>query len=86
MNKFKIQGPYSEDDNAFLYWSNKNGWSDFNSTTLFDHQELRVINFPMEATHIVWVDKNDEIVKTNIVDGFLTHSAEIFLDSLNPIC
>lgn len=60
---FKVQGPYSTDDAAFLYWSNTEGWVNFNSATVFFSSELLTLNYPMEATHIAWLDQNGEIVK-----------------------
>lgn len=63
MNHYKIQGEYSEDDQAFLYWSNRNGWVDFMSATMF-YEKLTQLNMPIGATHIAFVDNHDEITHT----------------------
>lgn len=62
-NRFKIQGPYSEDDQAYLYWSNDIGWVDFDSATIFNKNELNQ-NYPMESTRIVLLGKHGEITQT----------------------
>lgn len=59
-NYFKFQGPYLHHE-GYLYWSNTDGWVDFDSATLFELKEFGVINAPMEATHVVWVSANGDI-------------------------
>jgi hypothetical protein len=56
--KFKIQGKFDEEDHKPLYWSNKLGWVDFNSATVFEARELIGINLPDGAECIAWLNQN----------------------------
>lgn len=72
MNKrFKIQGPYDNDNDQFLYWSNENGWGSFEEATIFKYEEMHLIRPPMEATHVVWIDNRGEMESTNRIQSYL---------------
>ena len=55
-NQFIIRGHKYELDDKYLYWSNKDGWVDFDTATVFKKNELKKINFPIGATAITWVE------------------------------
>lgn len=59
MKKFKIQGPFSQDDQQYLFWSNQDGWVDFHSATTFNYEEH--INLPMETQFIAILDKDGTV-------------------------
>lgn len=50
MRHFLIQGEFDTKDGEFLYWSNKDGWVDFELATLFGTDELYDIHFPVDVT------------------------------------
>jgi hypothetical protein len=56
MTQFKIQGPWEDDDDAFLYWSNDLGWVDAYSATTFSTYELLSMNNPIGTTGIALLD------------------------------
>ena len=58
-NKFKIQGPFSHDDDTQLYWSNKDGWVDFQSATTFTENQR--INLPMDTELVAWLKMDGTI-------------------------
>lgn len=60
--KLKIQGQRDELDGVHLYWSNQDGWVDFESATAFDLSELDSIFMPNEATGIALLDGDGEVV------------------------
>ena len=59
--QYVIQGPYDEEDKAFLYWSNRDGWVDLHSATVFTHEECECHRLPMEATHLAEIDAERNI-------------------------
>jgi len=56
--KFKIQGKYDEIKKIDLFWSNKQGWVDFESATAFDESEIPHINFPLGTIFVSWLNQS----------------------------
>jgi len=54
MSKFKIQGANDSFDNEPLFWSNEDGWGGIEGATVFDLEELREMDFPIETTYLVF--------------------------------
>lgn len=44
---YVIRGQFSEDDNAFLYWNNSDGWVLRNDATVF---KKSILYYPIEST------------------------------------
>ena len=64
--KFKIEGPYSEDDLETLYWSNDLGWVDFDSATTFSIAELHGSYLPIEFTAFTLLEIDGSIREKSI--------------------
>lgn len=60
---YKIRGPWDNDEQIWLYWSNENGWVDFDSAQVFSDKE--VINMPIETTAKSYIDSHGKIVFNN---------------------
>ena len=72
---YKIKGPYDDDDKDFLYWSNKDGWVDHKSSTIFEPIDLYRTNFPLAGKlpiQIAWVDDLGETVKIDKLEKAFT--------------
>lgn len=57
---FVIKGQWDYDDQDFLYWSNKDGWVDLHSSTVFNGWELNDMNFPDESTSVGVIMHEDD--------------------------
>lgn len=61
--RFKIKGPYDQNDKIFLYWSNEDGWVSFDSATIFYEHELECIRLPMETTYLAYLNGKGKITR-----------------------
>ena len=57
--QLKIQGP--TDDGEILYWSNEDGWVDFESTSVFSLCFDEIVNLPEGATALAILDTTGKI-------------------------
>ena len=55
MQHFKIIGEKDESTGEAPYWSNKDGWVDFDSATLFKKSEMRKVNYPIGSVGFKWI-------------------------------
>lgn len=60
MNAFVIQGDYIEENEDDVFWSNEDGWVDFDSATIFKNSEL---NMPIGAKFIAYLNKEKKIIE-----------------------
>ena len=58
---FLIQGLYSPDDDASLYWSNDEGWVLRADATRFEDEDLRVIALPMGSIGVEMIEADDSV-------------------------
>jgi hypothetical protein len=61
---FLIQGLYSPDDDASLYWSNDEGWVLRADATRFEDEDLEVLAFPMEAIAVEMLDEEGDAIES----------------------
>lgn len=59
MRQFKIQGYFDIDDQDFLYWSDEDGWVDFDSADTYNADELYGMYLPLETKGIAILDETN---------------------------
>jgi hypothetical protein len=67
MDRFVIQGEYDENVEDDSFWSNEDGWVDFESATIFSKDELNSINLPIGTVCISYLNKENHIWKRTTI-------------------
>lgn len=84
MTRFKIQGEYDPDDETYLYWSNQDGWVDFDSATTFDISELHRINMPMGTGGIAVLEETNCISLEEAYKRYPISMEDAMIRNSNP--
>jgi hypothetical protein len=63
MDRFVIQGEYDDNVEDDSFWSNEDGWVDFDSATIFSKEELDRINLPMGTVCISYLNIDNRIIE-----------------------
>ena len=61
-DRCKIQGLFDEDNQETLYWNNDIGWVDEGAATIFDREEIPLLNMPEGAVALAWLRHDEETI------------------------